>query len=234
MAKVLSPEKTCQHIKNMKGRVVVSRYADGEYILMSGDKSINHATEKSGIISELLRKSIVKSGQFICINSLKKHNSNDVWSKTQKYLIDVSNKEVYGGANWTIYDFRHNCELMPLFFKGKVLLISGNAEKIKRNIDKYRSPIDIYITGLSDVVSHYNKYKSDIFDLIKNKYDNILFACGPIGKVLLADFIDECDSNLIDIGAMGSVIAETTNTWPMSWTKTVDLPKLRKAFFSKL
>ena len=235
--KVLTKQETCAGMEELlHTRLVVSRYNDGEYLLMN--KKIGHPSEKVGEISSLLRKSIKKRGQFVCINVLKDRNIrlNDLWVKTQQYLAKEGERDLYGAVNWLVYDFKTECKLLPHFFSGKVLMVTGH----KTISEKFSNlQLDFYYTSLKGSSEYYKKYKEDLIKLSSESYDNILFSCGPVGKVLLADLIDECGSNLIDMGALASAISGRTGDWPMSWTRRfkpfpVNVKKLTERFLSKL
>ena len=62
----------------------------------------------------------------------------------------------------------------------------------------------------------------------------MLFSCGPIGKVLMADFTDLCGCNLVDVGSVLNAILDLTDKWPMSWAENINLREKRDCFYTKL
>ena len=86
---------------------------------------------------------------------------------------------------------------------------------------------------------HYENLKS-IFS--KNEYDNILFCCGPTGKVLLSQLFNVCDSNMVDLGCLINAIIDgalgkdggTVRRWNMNWVDNFSLPKITGNFFNQL
>jgi len=89
----------------------------------------------------------------------------------------------------------------------------------------------------------YEEVKIKTLDYInRNKIDNIIFACGPTSGAFIADFINICDANLVDIGSVLNAILNdyTINKPPliklhrMSWTNAVDIKKQSDMFFKKL
>ena len=223
-------------------RLVVSRYSDGEYLMMNGLSNNTH--DSFDILPNLLKKAIKHKKQLVCINYLKSHNikCNDRWCKVQEYLSDVGQHSLYGCCNWNIYDFQNNNEVLPVFFSKRTLIVTGHVKESASAFKKYKN---------ISICSMFKKNASLTYDedrrfLIKhcnnNSFDNIIFACGPIGKVLLTDLIDVCNSNLIDIGSLlNAIINEYSdknkpliNQWTMSWAKTIDVKAQAEKFFDKL
>ena len=240
--KVLSREETLEYLYNKfqeKERLIVSRYNDGEYFIMKQQETKVivklFGEDCSKILKDLLFKSIEDKRQFICTNYLKPKNfsENDIWYKVQRYIIDNSNNNLYGCSHWTVYDFCNENKLLPQLFSGDTLIISGLHEYFKPAIENYNKKIYFYDTPIISVEKSYKKIKEDLLKICKN-FENILIACGSLSKVLLVDLIDECEANLIDIGSMINALCGKENTWPMSWTGTVDLKIHKNNFLSKL
>jgi hypothetical protein len=210
-----------------KERIVVSRYNDGEYLLMNklNTKAIAHQTSNE-IIGPLLIRSIKVKEQFVCINYLKPHNikEKDIWYLTQEYLAKEGGHELYGCSHWIDYDFRNNNILLPKIFLGKVLLVAGLAEEASNFFRKIQPKMRFYKTASDDSVNEYDSISRHV-ENICNNYETILFSCGPIAKVLVADFINKCSCNLIDIGSILNVILNLTKRWTISWTKGVNVQK---------
>jgi hypothetical protein len=215
-------------------RLIVPRYNDGEYLLMNNTEKII-ANSKSGYLSELLRKSIKIKGQFICVNFLKSHNIElkDKWYDTQNYLIKESNCDLYGCSNYNVYDFCNDSSLLIKQFHGKVLLVSGLSDKANLFFKKIKPDLEYYQTPMSEAVLKYNEIKNDLFEN-SQLYDTILFSCGPLAKVLIADLIDKCSCNLIDLGSILNAILNLTDQWTMSWTKEINIEEKIKMFKNKL
>jgi hypothetical protein len=238
MPKIMNRLETLQYLKKISSenkRIVVSRYNDGECLLMNNTDRII-ANSKSGLISELLRKSIKVKGQFICVNYLKSHNieKKDRWYDVQSYLIQESQNELYGCSNYNVYDFCYDSSMISKHFYGKVLLVTG-LYKQSQNLFKSigRENIDIYQTPTMNADSKYYEIKDDI-EKICNSYDNIVFSCGPLAKVLVSDFIDKCNANLIDFGSVLNAILNMEDQWTMSWTEGINMPEKIKNFIEKV
>lgn len=235
--KLMDRIETLEYLNNkyLNGeRLVVTRYNDGEYLLMNNLKG--HLTQTSTeLISVLLKEAIKIKGQLVCINYLKPHNieKEDIWFKTRNYLIEEGGHELYGCGNWSVYDFSNNNILLSKLFKGKVLIVTGLYNESKSFFKDFDLNIDFYETKKRDVEEDYNKIKRELFNICID-YNTILFSCGPVGKVLIPNLINKCNSNLIDFGAMLNAILDLSNQWPMSWSKEINLEEKRKNFLEKL
>lgn len=215
-------------------RLVLPRYNDGEYMLMN--KLPGHVAQDSvDVISDLLIRSIKVKGQLVCINHLKPHNieRQDVWFRTQQYLMQQSGQDIYGCGNWMLHDFCTDNVLLPKLFSGKVLLVAGLVEESCDILKNVQPNMEFYKTPIKNAVEKYEDIKADLYKVVRN-YDTTLFACGPIGKVLIPDFIHTCNCNLIDIGSVLNALVDLTDRWPMSWAKSVDLNEKRSVFYEKL
>jgi len=223
---VMDRIETLEYLKNKWSkdeRLVVSRYSDGEYLLMNN--MAGHVAESSSkLMSNLLIKAISMPGQLVCINYLKPHNTarNDIWCRVQEYLSQTGGQDIYGCCNWNVYDFSNDNELLAKLFKGNVLLVAGLADEASDFFKDIQPNMAFYKTPSKGAVLKYKEIRSDILSIC-DKYKTIIFACGPISKVLTADFIDRCECNLIDMGAVLNAILNMTNKWPMSWAKGVDI-----------
>lgn len=240
--KVMSREETLEYLYDKfqkKERLVVSRYNDGEYLLMNGrEENITRKIIGPGsykVLQSLLIKSIKDDRQFICINHLKPKNikNKDIWYETQKYLIESSNMKIYGCSNWIIEDFCHENKLIPYLFSGETMVVSGIMEYFKPVIEQYNKKIYCYETPNLNVEKSYKTIKEELIKLSKN-FKNIILACGPLSKVLLVDLVDKCDANLIDSGSIINAICGRESMWAMSWALSVDITSCRNNFLSKI
>jgi len=224
--KVMDRIETLDYIKNKMNnneRTVVSRYNDGEYLLMNNTKKYI-AKSHSGKISELLKKSIKVKGQLVCVNYLKSHNlkRKDSWYLAHNYLVQEGGHNLYGCSNYNTYDFSNDSSLLIKQFSGKVILVTGLVDESKKFFRHIKKDIDFYETPLEDAVSNYEQIKNNLTS-IGNNYETIIFSCGPLGKVLVADLINKCNCNLIDLGSVLNAILNLTNQWTMSWIKEINL-----------
>lgn len=237
MSKVMTRMETLDYLldkESKKERMIITRYNDGEYLLMNGTARVIAKT-KSGEISELLKKSIKAKDQFICVNYLKEHNivKKDHWYQTQKYLIEESQNELYGCSNYNTYDFYTDSVLIPKHFSGRVLLVTGLEKESKEFFKDIQPLLHVYETPKQNAVEKYEEIKNSLISICKN-YDNIVFSCGPLAKILVVDLIDKCECNLIDFGSVLNALLNLTNEWTMSWTKSVDMNQKRLNFINKL
>jgi len=236
--KIMDRIETLEYLKDKnskKERLIISRYNDGEYLLMNNTKRYI-AKSNSGELSELLKKSIKAKGQFICINYLKPHNieKKDRWYDTQNYLIKESgNLDLYGCSLYSTYDFSNDSSLIVKHFFGKVLLVTGLTYKLIEFFNGIKTNIDFYKAPPENAVLKYEEIKNYLLKVCNN-YDNILFSCGPLSNVLISDLINECNCNLINFGSVINAILNLTNDWTMSWTKNVNMEEKIKNFKNNL
>jgi len=230
MKTMLRPE-TARYIKNEIAagrRVVAPRYGDGEYLMMSGQRDAGKELKSS--MGPLLNKAIKRKGQLIC--TVPGLNKNSIWSKTAKYIRKQSEHDLYGTGAWTRWDMLHDNEILYKFFTKKVLLVSSLTEEAKKifpDFSMYTMPARYAST----------KYKESLEDISKIccDFDNILFACGPIGKVIIADLIDKTDANMIDIGHILGVILRIKRhyaSWARNLAKQGKLDAVVDSFLEKL
>jgi len=242
---VLDRIKSLYYLKKLLDtgdRIVTSRYSDGEYLLMNNMDNNTH--DSFNILPALLKKSIKEKNQFVCINYLKSGNitNNDNWCKVQKYLAEVGEQLFYGCCNWNIYDFQNNNIVLPYLFSNKTLLITSHVVESVAAFKGIYPDFMVYEMPKINASSMYNKAKYELMSMCSDdKFDNILFSCGPIGKVLLTDLIPVCNSNLVDLGALLNAIindysggTQLINQWTMSWVNCVDVSELATNFFNKL
>ena len=224
--KIKGKHGTLNYLKNQYkngNRIVVSRYGDGEYFILIGVKKKKVAGQQmTKDLIESLNRSIKKKGQLICLPSirLKKYKNLKLSDKITNYIVDNSKHDLYGQFKWRDIDLSRYCgEFISEFFVGNTLIVTGFKEACEKAFDNYKK-IDVYKTPLRNAAGNYKKIRNDLISISK-KYKNIIFGCGPIGKVLIADLIDKCQSHLIDLGSsIGIIIAPysinyfTVRSWP--------------------
>lgn len=232
--------ETCDWIqKKLKAseRVCISRYADGEHLLMNGKV---RAGEDPLVVGPLLKRSIIRSGQLVCINELKPHNTKDIWFRAHNYLKKAGHQDVYGGVNWNTYDYLRGSLILPRFFSKRTLIVGAHADALLNSLIEVNPEIESYPTASAKASHHYSTYLDELKDACK-KFDNIVFICGPLSKVLVADLVDKCDANLVDMGAMANALLDgfdphkkLTLEWTMSWTRDKPLMQLSESFLNNL
>jgi hypothetical protein len=218
--KFMSKHGTYEYLKDQykKGnRIVVSRYGDGEYLIMLGRK------KKKGIagqevtkeLTRLLNESIKKKKQLICTpnkiiitedNLYLDEDNERLSNKIGRYIISNSEHSLYGQVQWRDVDLMHyNSEFLTEFFIGKTLVITGHKEVCEKAFYGKKVRLDVYGIPMKNAAGDYENIKSDLISVSK-EYKNIVFAAGPIAKVLIADLVDKCKAHLIDIGSSIGVI----------------------------
>jgi hypothetical protein len=238
---VMDRFETIEYLNNKlknNERVVIGRYADGEYLSMSG--SGESPNENSKITRELLLKSIKEEEQLVCINFLKEKNknTNDIWCKTQEFLINNSNHNLYGCAAYSWADFLSGSSLISKFFKGNVLIVTGHSDICHFAFKDLN--FNILQTPKSNASLRHKDLLEKLETILKNNsYDNIIFCCGQVGKYLISESIKKCDSNLIDLGSIINAILykhdpSLIKKWPMSWTNGMDILSMSEEFFKKI
>jgi len=202
--KVMSVEETAFYIKNKvnnRQRVVVSRCGDGEYFLMTGEK--NAGKELHTVVGPLLKQAIRKKGQLVCVPVHNASIENDIWTKVANYIQKTGEHELYGTEFWARWDLDNNNEIFYKFFKGKVLLVSSLSKQAKDIFNHFET----YSMPPYRASSKYKEALRDISDMAK-EFDNILFACGPIGKVIIPDIVNTTNANIIDVGHILNVLVK--------------------------
>jgi hypothetical protein len=230
--KVLDRKPTLEYLHNKfinKERLVVSRYNDGEYLLMNGIETKvtkrNIGNGASKILKDLLNNSLKNKNQLVCtayIGSTQDIPEDNIWYKTHKYVVDNTNNEIYGCSNWATYDFCTDNILIPKLFSGYTLVVSGISEYFKPSIQSYNKNLECYQTPNLNAEKSYITIKSDLLKICKN-FKNIILACGPLSKVLLVDLIDVCNANLLDLGCLINAICHKEHLWSMSWAQKHDI-----------
>lgn len=240
--KVLSREETLDYLLKKyenKERIILTRYNDGENLLMHGLEKGNVkrliGDGSSKILKDLLLNAIKDKRQFICTNYLKPSNAseNNSWYQVQRYFVEIGEQNLYGCSHWTVHDFCNENKLLPYFFSGNTLVVSGICEYFEPVIKKYNKDIYCYSTPNINAQNSYKKIKEDLIKLSKT-FQNIVLCCGPLSKVLVVDLIDCCDAHLVDLGCITNAICGKDEIWTMSWTKTVNLKVCADNFLRKL
>lgn len=254
----MSKHGTLNYLKDQYkrgNRIVVSRYGDGEYFILLGSKRkiiAGQEVTKDLVIS--LNESIKKKGQLICLPCkipLNQDNFLFLEGKQKKlsyeitrYIISNSDHDLYGQVQWKDVDlFRYRSEFITEFFVGNTLIVTGHGETCERAFhDNNIVEVDVYKVPRRNAAGSYKKVKDDLVFVSKN-YRNIVFGCGPIGKVLIADLIDECNSHLVDLGSsIGVVISPyspnyyAVRSWP-GFLRRADTRRIMKCsddFFKTL
>lgn len=222
-------------------RIAFARYGDGEYYLMDKKKICANETFEAG---KLLRKSFNKKGFLVCTAHFDKdfeklkNNPTAKWANTQRYVMTNGKRELYGTGSFMRKDFISSFKLLPHFFTKKVLVVAGYSKEAKEVFRENGIMIDVYNMPLAQASSKYDETKNLLIKKCK-RYDNIVFSCGPIGKVLISDLVNNCNSNLIDFGSMLNVILSTKyiylkNKWTMSWIKNINIDNRNKLFFEAI
>jgi len=241
--KVLNRRPRLDYLKNKFDngeRIIASRYNDGEYLLMNGLFSrIRRGLlgEKTyPILQELLKKSILNKQQLVCTAYIALGidvPDNHLWVKTQKYIVENSNHDLYGCSHWVTEDFKTGNILLPSLFSRETLIVSSLTEYLKPVLNNFNKNITYYNTDNLNVETQYEKIKSDLISISKN-FKNIILGCSVLSKILLVDLIDECSANLVDVGSILNAICRKENEWSMSWVKHIDLHKCQNNFLSKV
>jgi hypothetical protein len=216
-------------------RIVLSRYNDGEYLLMTDQINFdeNSLMDRNDDIGKLLNVSIKHKNQLVCVNYLKEHNikNKDKWYEAQKYLTDTGGHDLYGCGNYFVQDFIEGSPLLKRFFEGKVLLVTAFYDECTKFFENSGLDIAIYQTSRKDA-AHYRDIMLEnikFLDKVYN-YNNILISAGPISKVLVADLADTCNGNIIDLGSGLNAIIGLTDVWKMSWIEGIDVQEKIKLF----
>jgi hypothetical protein len=174
---------------------------------------------------------------------LKFHNvkKEDSFYQAHEFFIDNSDHEIYGNANWNVYDYLNGCNIIPRFFMGNTLFISGHASLIREvfpsNVKVFETPI---VSASFDIDNLIEDVRKKILSSIK--FDNILFSCGMSGKIMIAELKDITNANMIDFGAVINAILapyseeSLIDAWAMSWAKAdgINLHKLSGGFLKKI
>ena len=232
--------ETCDWIQKKleaSERVCISRYADGEHLLMNGKE---RAKEDPSVVGPMLKKAITRPGQLVCINELKPHNTKDIWFRAHNFLKKAGHQDMYGGVNWNTYDYLRGSLILPSLFSKRTLIVGAHADALSKSLIEANPEIESYPTASAKASHHYSTHIDELKISCK-RFDNVVFICGPLSKILVADLIDECDANLIDMGSMANALLDgfnsnkkLTSQWTMSWTRKAPLDQLSESFLNNL
>lgn len=207
---------TYSYLKNcyIKGkRIVVSRYGDGEYYIILGQKKRVAKQNVSEELIKLLNYSVRTKGQLICLPAKKKitltnlnESENIKFSDVlSRYIISITDHNLYGQGQWRMVDLlRNNSNFITNFFLDKTLVVTGHKEATECAFRKIRQ-VEVYETPVYNATSEYKTISKDLASICEG-FKNIIFGCGPLSKILVADLISRCDSNLVDLGSIISII----------------------------
>jgi len=213
----MSKHQTYNYLKDLykkKRRVVVSRYGDGEYFIISNKKG--NRISKQIVTDEfrtLLLRALNKKGQLICLPSKNKIDLANLYlddhkkfsTAMSKFIISVSDHSLYGQGQWRMIDFlRYKSTFITNFFLEKTLVVTGHSSEAKMAFHNEKN-VEIFETPFFNAIKEYKQIIKDLKKVSKN-FDNIIFGCGPLAKVLIADLVNVCDSNLIDLGSIIGII----------------------------
>ena len=237
--KILDREETFNYLKNKvynNERIVVPRYGDGEYLLMTESRDV--AKEKASVVGPLLRRSIRVKNQLVC-TAKTFDRGKGIWYNTCKYVMEQGGHDLYGAGAWIRWDFKRNSDVLPTLFRGRVLIVAGYGDEALSVFKDIQPGIETYAMPKKQASSNYKKALNDITKICA-EFDNILFASGPIGKVILSDLVDITEANLIDIGSLLPAILTREDkkmfkTWSMGgYKKTPNLDELIDNFLGKI
>lgn len=209
--------QTYNYLKDLykkKKRVVISRYGDGEYFIISNEGG--NRISKQIVTDEfriLLSEALNKKGQLICLPSKNKIDPINLYlddhtkfsTIMSKFIISVSDHSLYGQGQWRMIDFvNYKSKFITNFFLEKTLVVTGHSSEAKTAFHNEKN-IEIFETPIFNAIKEYKQIIKDL-KRVSKKFDNIIFGCGPLAKVLISDLINVCDSNLIDLGSIVGII----------------------------
>jgi len=220
--KILDREETFEYIKHKmynNERIVAPRYGDGEYLLMTSGRDV--AKETSKVVGSLLKRSVKVKGQLVC--TVKRLEGSGVWQDTCNYIMKEGGHKLYGAGAWIRWDFKRNSDVLPFLFRNKVLIVAGFGKEAESLFKNIQPGVKSYTMPKKQASSSYKTAVGDILKICEG-FDNILFACGPTGKVILSDIVDKTNANLVDIGSLLPAILSINDknmvkTWSMSGYK---------------
>ncbi len=231
-------------------RIIISRYGDGEFLIMQG-RNRNIATHSPNQeLTELLKKSLNQKKQLICIPMKLRlyggldsnENTSDIRVKSGRYFINNSNYNFYGHDAWRRLDISYDFNLLTEFFIGKTLLVTGNHKECKTAFNRNEIPIDVIEASKTNAFADYKYLKESLLKNCK-LYNNIIFALGPTSNVLIADLNSTCKSHMLDIGGLlGALINpySSDENIAKNWTgfsrksSKEQLRRISKKFFKQL
>jgi len=194
-------------------RIIVSRYGDGEYFIIKGKTGrVAKQNVTEGLI-KLLNYSVRTKGQLICLPAKKKITLTNLNEKEDikfsdilsRHIVSITDHALYGQGQWRMLDLMHNnSDFITNFFLDKTLIVTGHKEATEYAFRKMKQ-IHVYGTPLDNAWSEYKIINKDLISIC-NSFKNIIFGCGPLSKILIADLINQCNSNLLDLGSNIGVI----------------------------
>lgn len=224
--KFMPKHQTYSYLKNRyenKKRIAVSRYGDGEYFIIEGKKDSIAKQILTEELNSLLNVSVRTTGQLICLPAKIKVNLENIneiedikfSDFISRYIIKITDHSLYGQGQWRMIDLiRNKSEFITNFFLDRTLIITGHKNEADYAFKKMKK-VHVYETPTINACSEYKIINKEIINLSK-KYKNIIFACGPLSKILIADLIRECNSNLIDLGSvLGIIINPYSGEFPV-------------------
>lgn len=194
-------------------RVVVSRYGDGEYFILRGEGKRVAKQYVTETLTELLNYAVQVKGQLICFPAKKNItpinlNENENIKFTEilaRYIIGITDHSLYGQGQWRMIDLlRNNSDFMTNFFLDKTLIVTGHKDATEYAFEKMNQ-VEVYETPLDNASGEYKVISKELISIC-GSYKNIILSCGPLSKILIADLINNCNSNLVDLGSVISII----------------------------
>ena len=244
----MNRQETTEYFYNKlvnRERLVATRYGDGEAnLLNSVEKRAFTGFENPSTLRGKMIDSLKNPNNIPCINELKKKNiqRNDLWVRVQKTLVNNSQRKLYGSANWNIFDFQNDNKVMSLLFRKKSIVLTNYSKEFLEVFDKYNIKVDTYQTESKEMSKNYDCHLSNLKEIVSDdKYETILFACGPCGKALLTEIEPLCQHHLVDIGSLVNAIVDgafpgkysLTKKWTMTWSKEHNLTKCVENLFKE-
>ncbi len=194
-------------------RIVVSRYGDGEYFILRGEGKRVAKQYVTESLIKLLNYAVQAKGQLICFPAKQKATPTNL-NETEnmkfadmlaRYIISITDHPLYGQGQWRMIDLlRNNSDFITNFFLDKTLVVTGHKDATEYAFEKMKQ-VEVYETPLDNAAGEYKVISKDLISICGN-FKNIIFACGPLSKILIADLINNCNSNLIDLGNVVAII----------------------------
>lgn len=250
---LLGREDTYRHVWDdyiKSRRIVLSRYGDGEFLIMQGKNKKIATHTKNPELTMLLNEAITYKGQLICmpmklklfggVNSNENNNDNRV--KAGRYIVKNSNHLFYGHDAWRRLDIYYDFNFITEFFIGKTLLVTGNYKECKNAFNANEIAIDVIEASKVNAFEDYHSLKKTLLKKCES-YNNIIFALGPTSNVLMVDLIPACDSHMLDLGGLLGALVNPYSldeNLAKKWTgfskkaSKKMLRRISKRFFKKL
>jgi len=157
--------------------------------------------------------SVKTKGQLVCLPAKKKINEENL-NETEniklteiisKHIIKISDQTLYGSGRWRMIDsLRNKSELITNFFLGETLVLTAHKRTAEIAFASMNN-IDVFEVPIRNACGEHENIKKYLVSVC-DKYRNIIFACGPLSNILIADLISCCDSHLIDLGSVVDII----------------------------